>query len=205
MKMARARALTRNGYFLFAVVILWSAVGLFIGVNPAHAHDQLLKSTPAANAALASSPSEITLEFSDAVLTIGPVVILVDKNDRNWIDEEPILDGSTVTALVNGVLPDGEYETRWRVVSVDGHPISGIIPFTVGDVEPTQSDSPSDSADISQSSTPGPIVASNSGDSLARPVFVGVGGGAAALLLFWVTTAWIRRRRHHSKSGATST
>jgi hypothetical protein len=39
--------------------------------------------------------------------------------------------GDTVTQPVNGTLPDGTYTVGWRVVSVDGHPVTGTYKFTV--------------------------------------------------------------------------
>src|SRR5699024_10824890 len=59
-------------------------------------------------------------------------------------------------------LPAGEYSVDWRVVSADGHPISGEFTFTVteqaavGD-SPESTDSPdaSDTASATETATPG--------------------------------------------------
>ncbi|MCC6270644.1 MAG: copper resistance protein CopC [Microbacteriaceae bacterium] len=171
---------------------------LAAGAGPASAHDQLLESTPTENAALDSPPTEVTLTYSDSVLTIGAIVLLVDIAGKNWAGEDPTLDGPTVTASVIGELPDGAYEIRWRVVSIDGHPISGIVPFTVGDAEPAaqtpSSSAPSDEPISASDAAP----SSQAADDALRTVLVGIGGAAAAVLLLWAVTAWNRHRRANS-------
>lgn len=185
---------------LLVSLVLSVAAVLAAGVGPASAHDQLLESSPAENAALDSAPTEITLTYSDSVLAIGAIVLLVDKNEKNWIDGEPVCDGPRVTVAVSSEPPDGAYEIRWRVVSTDGHPISGVTPFTIGDVAPAPSTSPPSSSNGEQSSTPDAVASSTvSGESI-RTVLVGTGGAAAALLLFWAATAWNRHRRTNSSS-----
>lgn len=166
---------------------------LALGAAPASAHDQLLASTPVDGAALDASPTEVTLQYSDSVLTIGAIVLLVDQDEHNWITGEPILDGSDVTARIDDTLPTGAYEIRWRVVSADGHPISGLIPFTVGDAAPAErapaTSTPSPSA-AATSDTAGPA----DDISALRPVLIGIGGAAIAVLAFWAFTAWRKRR-----------
>jgi len=184
---------------LLASCILALAALLALGAAPASAHDQLLASTPADGAALDGSPTEVTLRYSDSVLTIGAIVLLVDQDEHNWITGDPILDGSDVTARVDGTLPTGTYEIRWRVVSADGHPISGLIPFTVGDAAPAErtpaTSTPSAGAAISADA------ASPAEDaSVLRPVLIRIGGAAIAVLAFWTFTVW-RERRPSAASG----
>jgi methionine-rich copper-binding protein CopC len=185
---------------LLATFVLTASAVLAAGAGPAAAHDQLLESTPAENTALDSSPTEVTLTYSDSVLTIGAIVLLVDEEGKNWAGENPILDGPTVTAAVIGELPDGAYEIRWRVVSIDGHPISGIVHFTVGDAEPAPQAPSSSPSSAEPSSTPVAAPSRQTADDALRPVLVGVGGAAAAVLLLWAATAWNRHRRANSTS-----
>jgi methionine-rich copper-binding protein CopC len=104
-----------------------------VGATPAAAHDQLLDSSPTEGEHLTAAPSEVTLRFSAEILTIGPAVLVVDAAGTTWTVGEPRLDGPEVVAELADDVPDGAYEVRWRVVSSDGHPIAGTIPFTVGD------------------------------------------------------------------------
>lgn len=178
---------------LLAACVLAVAGVLAFSAAPAFAHDQLLASTPGDGAVLDVAPTEVTLQYSESVLTIGAIVLLVDQDEQNWITGEPILNGSDVTARIDGTLPTGAYEVRWRVVSTDGHPISGLIPFTVGDAAPVDrapaTSTPSPSA-AATSDTAGPA-----GDTAPlRPVLIGIGGAAIAVLAFWAFTAWRKRR-----------
>lgn len=190
---------------LLASLALAATAVLAVGAAPASAHDQLLESTPVEDAALDTAPTAVSLRFSDSVLTIGAIVLLVDQDERDWIGGEPTLDGSTVTARVDGELPAGAYEVRWRVVSADGHPISGLIPFTVGNAEPAARPTadPLATPEASASPAAGATASSSSVSDLFRPLLIGVGGSVVAVLLFWAISAW-RRRRPDTTSGTGS-
>ncbi|WP_430591897.1 copper resistance CopC family protein [Humidisolicoccus flavus] len=117
---------------VFSGVALLAA--LQIGATqPASAHDELIGSTPTSGEVLESAPSEITLEYSANVLELGAAMIVVDQSDVEWATSEVEVNGPLVSATFSEVLPDGQYDVRWRVVSSDGHPISGVVPFQVGD------------------------------------------------------------------------
>ncbi|MEU8273593.1 copper resistance CopC family protein [Microbispora bryophytorum] len=120
MKHRSVRAL-----FLFGISCLFAVVF----AAPAFAHDSLKKSTPAANAVV-SDLGEIELEFSAHVSF--PVIVLHDAAGRRFEAGTPRVNDSTVTQAVAGPLPPGSYTIAWRVVSSDGHPIEGEIPFVVG-------------------------------------------------------------------------
>ena len=107
----------------------------------ASAHDELVSSSPAAGEQLSTAPESITLAFSAEVLTMGAAIMVVDADGTDWVASEPVVDYGEVTATLESGMPDAGYEVRWRVVSSDGHPISGVIPFTVGDAAPLVAES----------------------------------------------------------------
>lgn len=190
---------------LSAAFVVAATAVLTVGVAPAIAHDQLLDSAPQSGAALEVAPAEVALTFSDDVLTIGAVVLLVDQNDRNWIGGDPTLAGTRVTAPISGALPDGGYQIRWRVISSDGHPISGIVPFTVGAVDQTAPTMPSTQPETTAAANANGDSAATPDDSTTttraltdngplRTVIVGAGGAAVAILLVVGYTIWRRRR-----------
>lgn len=104
------------------------ALFLIFPASPALAHDSLKSSSPAKNAQV-SSPKEIELEFTASVKF--PFVVLHDAAGKEIGLGEPRLDGPLVLADVPQPLPPGSYVLAWRVVSSDGHPIEGEIPFGV--------------------------------------------------------------------------
>jgi copper resistance protein C len=101
--------------------------------TPASAHDQLLASNPAEGAVLTAAPSEIRLDFSDKVLDLGGVVIVADRDGADWADGPVSISLNSVTQKLRAGAPDGAYQIRWRVVSADGHPISDVVNYSVGD------------------------------------------------------------------------
>lgn len=189
-----------------------------VAAQPAAAHDQLLDSSPGVGEHLDVAPTEVTLRFSDEILAIGPAVIVADDAGTTWTVGDPVLDGPDVVTELADDVPDGSYEVRWRVVSSDGHPITGVIPFSVGDAAPASGSEtgsaapagPSDSsaADPAAGSAADPAAGSPGGQPEAavsaadpaagpgwvRPVVVGVLGALAASLVFWVAVRPSRRR-----------
>lgn len=123
---------------LAGIVVALAAV--LTVANPAAAHDELVGSSPAAGADLAEAPAEITLTYSAAIMTEGATVAVFDAAGRDWAQGDPTIDTNTLTMALDGELPAAGYVVEWRVVSSDGHPISGTIPFTVGGGAPITSD-----------------------------------------------------------------
>ncbi|GAB3601314.1 copper resistance CopC family protein [Microbacterium tumbae] len=165
---------------------------------PASAHDELTFSDPAAEARLDSAPEEVTMEFSGDLLTLGEsmtgaVVLVIDGSGRDWATGDPEVIGNSVTVDLDEGMPDAGYQVRWQVVSEDGHPISGVIPFTIGDAEPFETTTaeqalPSDGAADAQDQT----VSETS--SAMRIVLVGAGGAAIAAV-FFALYRFLRRPR----------
>lgn len=178
----------------FRVVLTAAAVAVLVvfgAAAPASAHDELLASTPPADARLEAAPTEVSLTFSADVMTIGAAVIVVDASGRDWAAGEPTIDRGTVTVPVDEAMPAAGYEIRWRVVSSDGHPISGLIPFAIGDGEP-----------LTRTAAPDASTAASDVDSLStqenqgalRVILIGVGGAAVAVALF-ALIRFLRRPR----------
>lgn len=111
------------------------------------AHDQLIASTPAAGDQFDTPPGEVVLTMSGDALEIGTTVLVSDLDGENYAGEVTVSGPDVTVAL--GDLVDGFYDVRWRIVSSDGHPVSGVIPFSVGDV----GDRPTAQADSGEAPT----------------------------------------------------
>jgi hypothetical protein len=107
-----------------------AAVGTVFALTapPASAHAALTGASPAKDATVAA-PSEIVLTYSDPIRL--PRVVLTDAADKQYQAGRPRAVDNKVTQAVTGALPNGEYTVGWRVVSADGHPVSGTYTFTV--------------------------------------------------------------------------
>ncbi|MFC4530549.1 copper resistance CopC family protein [Sphaerisporangium dianthi] len=150
------------------LVLCVSAASLWLAAPSALAHDSLKSSSPAKNA-LVSKLDQIELEFSASVSF--PAVILHDAAGRRFESGRPRTDGPKVFQKVAGPLPSGDYVVAWRIVSSDGHPVEGEIPFTVrasGEAAGTRaSAAPARPAASAAASAPPPVSTSEDETSAA--------------------------------------
>lgn len=177
MKRSPFAALTA---FLAALVLLGTA-------GPALAHDALKSSDPAKGATV-ESIDKVRLEFTSPIRI--PVVIVRGPGGTAYQSGDPDAGGKVVTQELKGTLPNGKYTIAYRVVSSDGHPIEGEIPFTVkGAPSPSpsaESQAPVTQAPASQAASQAPAsqaptdraVAAESATSTSFPVWLLVVVGA---------------------------
>lgn len=127
----------------------------------AYAHDTLTDSSPAEGETLTEPPTQVRLTFSAEVLEMGAAAVVTDSDGATWEADDPTVEGTDVTVPLEDGLPNGSYEVSWRVTSSDGHPISGVIPFTVDapDTETAPADpAPTTGADDAADETSEPAV-----------------------------------------------
>ncbi|MFI7640218.1 copper resistance protein CopC [Nonomuraea sp. NPDC049400] len=137
---------------LAALATVAAALFVLVTAAPALAHDALKSSSPAKGAKV-KALEEVRLEFTAGVRL--PYVIVRGPGDAEHQRGKPEVDGKVVTQAVEGPLPDGKYTIAYRVVSSDGHPIEGEIPFKVEGAEtPSASPSASESAASASSAPP---------------------------------------------------
>ncbi|MFJ2029136.1 copper resistance protein CopC [Streptosporangium sp. NPDC087985] len=137
---------------LLATLVLGTAFA-----SPALAHDSLKSSDPAKGAKV-ESLKQVKLTFSATVRF--PNVVVHSEDNVAHQDGKPVVDGPVVTQKLKGDLPPGKYVIAYRVVSSDGHPIEGEIPFTlVGTASPSPSVSPSESDSAAPAPTESPVTA----------------------------------------------
>ncbi|MEW1931853.1 copper resistance CopC family protein [Rhodococcus sp. NPDC079359] len=108
-----------------------------LSIAPAAAHATLQSSNPAENSVLDAAPDEVTLTFNQSVQSNFATVTVIGSDGTQWGASDPVVDGSTVTVDLDGLGAGGDYTIGYRVVSADGHPITGSIPFQL-----TQADAP---------------------------------------------------------------
>jgi methionine-rich copper-binding protein CopC len=81
-----------------------------------------------------NNPLLVVAGESNAQLATKPV------SSSNWTEHEVSVSDRELRARVILTEP-GEYDLRWKVVSSDGHPISGVSSFTL-DIESSEESSP---------------------------------------------------------------
>lgn len=112
---------------------LFVLLGIVLAV-PATAHTELESSSPADGAVLTAAPSQIDLVFNEAPMPDAIDVSVTDAGGAVLASALPAtVTEATVSAPWPAELGDGAYTVNYRVVSDDGHPVSGSFSFTVGE------------------------------------------------------------------------
>ncbi|QAV70122.1 copper resistance protein CopC [Salinibacterium sp. UTAS2018] len=190
--MTYLRTCTRvlGGAFLAALLV-------FALPQVASAHDQIIEQTPNESEVLEVAPTEITLEFTGELMDITQLAMVVDADGTDWVSGPMQVTRRTAVQPLLPDLPDGSYQVRWRVVSSDGHPISGSFEFAVGQETPGATFGLDEEALAENDAAT--TTAENSTPSLSPLVvtsFIGAGIGiaffAGVIAARWF---WIRRKK----------
>jgi len=121
---------------------------LALGATAASAHATLESSSPADGQSVLTSPSEIRITFSEAVTTISGGLSVLDADGKTVdVGNSEVVGGRTLVAPISESLSDGTYVATYRVLSADGHPVSGSLLFAVGAGALDRSAQPSSSGD----------------------------------------------------------
>lgn len=192
--------------FRFRTVLATAAVAVLAGLAiaaPASAHDELVSSAPAADEQLTTAPEQITLTFSNNLLSLeensGTAMTVEDESGQDWVAEAPVVQGDTVTVPLKADMPNGAYVVTWKVVSSDGHPTSGEYSFSLAaaEVAPTETattapvETAAPSAEPTQSEAT-PISAPV--DDTPWPLLIGLGVVLLAAIVAFIVIL-VRKRR----------
>ncbi len=116
--------------------ILAVAAALLLGLPAAaSAHATLETTTPAQGATVARDPGQVVFGFNQAVEgNFGAVRAFDTRGDR--VDQgdsfHPAGTGSQIGVHLKPSLPTGTYTATYRVVSADGHIVTGGFVFSIG-------------------------------------------------------------------------
>jgi copper transport protein len=117
----------------FPVLLLTLLGVVLVDGPPAAAHAVVVRSVPADGDRLESSPAEVVVEFSEPVTSdLGGLRVLAA--DGSAVTDGPSSQPSPTTLQVplRPDLPDGTHVANYKIVSADGHPVSGALTFGVG-------------------------------------------------------------------------
>ncbi|HEY6797656.1 MAG TPA: copper resistance protein CopC [Kineosporiaceae bacterium] len=116
------------------VAVAGSVVVLLIA-SPAAAHSVLLSASPAPGSEVPAGPAAVVLHFSEPVGISAGALAVLDPTGRRVGTGAPVQaagDPAIVQVALPPGLPAASYAVLWRVVSADGHPVSGAFSFGVG-------------------------------------------------------------------------
>ena len=99
---------------------------------PSQAHSQLVSSSPANGAALTDPPSEIVFTFDENLLPDLDTISINNDQGVNVTSQQVEPVGNTLSMPWTVTIEAGTYQVAYRIVSGDGHPVTGAISFTFG-------------------------------------------------------------------------
>lgn len=166
---------------------------------PASAHDELVSSIPAADAQLTAAPAELSLTFSNNLLSLdensGTAITVVDATGEDWVDGEPVIQADSVTVPLAEGMPNGAYAVTWQVVSSDGHPTSGEYSFSLAAAEASASPSATPSETAGEQPEPAKTTQpEQQPDSMQWPLLIGLGVVVLAAIVTVIVIAARRKR-----------
>jgi methionine-rich copper-binding protein CopC len=112
----------------FLALFAAALVLLFVGTGPADAHASLVSTSPADGSRISTAPATVELTFSEDV---GSGFVAVTAPDGTKLKTSRAhISGAQVHADLAASDQRGRYTVAYRVVSADGHPVSGAFTFT---------------------------------------------------------------------------
>lgn len=151
------------------------------------AHAELESSIPDAGSVLSVMSESISLTFGEALITLEGekvnTIALADPAGRDIPLSPSVVEEATLSAeiadLANSIFAPGEYTITYRVVSADGHPISGSIPFTLKPEQSAPAESNSNQSESEMTSATEESTPSSPGNSsiilIATLLFLAIG------------------------------
>ncbi|HEX6446373.1 MAG TPA: copper resistance CopC family protein [Streptosporangiales bacterium] len=122
----------RSAAFAVLAVVAGAVLAALATPSPAVAHDVLIGTAPKARSTVTAPRSTVVLTFNDAVQTSFAEVVVSDAAGDELSVGKPDVVDDTVTQRIQPFRSAGGYRVSWRIVSADGHPVSGTFTFTVG-------------------------------------------------------------------------
>ncbi|GIG58559.1 hypothetical protein Lfu02_29310 [Longispora fulva] len=126
------------------VVVALAFTGLLATAAPAAAHSTLEGSSPTDGAIVKQQITEVSLRFNEGVDGRFSTVVVNGPGNVSYSVGDLSVTDNTVSQPVHP-LKSGDYKVAWRVVSADGHPVTGAFGFTAaipGDQEPSEGPKP---------------------------------------------------------------
>ena len=101
-----------------------------LGAAPASAHASLVRSSPADQSSVTTAPKIVSLTF-DENIRVSSVILVTGPDGASVLQGKTSVVDNVVSTRV-GLGTSGDYTVVYRVVSADGHPVSGRLSFGVG-------------------------------------------------------------------------
>ncbi len=153
-------------------------ISLVLVPTAATSHTNLVETNPADGAVLEKLPADATVTLGEAPKRAD---VVLEAPDGTVHKLQTRVADTTIAAELPSTGPRGDYTLSYRVVSADGHPVTGSATFTV-----TTGAAPTAATPVPPETAP--TAAADSWSSLA------LAGGAALVALAAGFLFWLMRR-----------
>jgi methionine-rich copper-binding protein CopC len=116
------------GFIMAGAILALALPALFS--QSAHAHTSVVKTDPTYKTTMTEMVDHITIEFTDNLMILGDkdvntITLTAPDGSDVAITSLSVMDNSITAQLPQADYVDGTYLVNYRVVSADGHPVSG--------------------------------------------------------------------------------
>ena len=162
------------------LLIVTGFVSVLLLDLPANAHNVLESANPGIGSSITTDPPEASVTFNAPVQNGFTELIVLGPGNTHWEAGPPTIDGDTVRAALRPLGPAAWYTIEYRIVSADGHPVSGASRFQL---TVAGSGTPAGHSDYSGGTLIEPQAAANLAPAPAAPIWPWIVGAGVALAL----------------------
>lgn len=182
------RGTIRAGALVLLLMVLLPVLG-----GTAQAHTELAGSAPAAGAMIDTPPRSVDVSFSATLVPDLAEVVVRGADGADHVSGPVAVLGSRLSVPVSGMDQAGTYQVAYRVVSADGHPVTGEFDFRLTERAAAQA--------VAAGGTGGPKAAAVTGQGAGSTSLAAAGGwavpalAAGSLGLVLAGRLWVAVRR----------
>ena len=125
--------MTFKAKFIAAPTLLAILAGSILLAPSASAHAVFVASNPAKNSMVTIMPKSVSIRFDDKIIEIAGkhanVLSVTDAKGHLISTGNATVAGNTVSTEIKAGAAKGRVTLSWRVISDDGHPVTGISFF----------------------------------------------------------------------------
>ena len=116
------------GQFIAGGILILASTTFF--AQAAIAHTSVVKTDPTYKTTMTEMVDHITIEFTDTLMILGDkdvnsIAVTAPDGSEVKVSGLSVVQNSITAQLPEGDYADGTYFVNYRVVSADGHPVSG--------------------------------------------------------------------------------
>ncbi|MEZ7127013.1 copper resistance protein CopC [Nonomuraea sp. AD125B] len=173
---------------LLTVLLLACVAAVVVPPYAAQAHNVLVGSDPRDGATLTAAPGRVTLVFDQAVRQGYAQIGVTGADGSSWADGDAVVAAERVSVKLKALPGGGAYVVGYRILSADGHPVTGKLTFTVasaGPAAPAPAKATPDAAATSEA-----VAASDAAGASGAAAEAAANGGAG-MAVVWIVGALV--------------